>query len=141
MGRDDDPINKPDDSIASPTSEPPSIVDLPIDIDDLLPILANERTRYLLYLLTERGGTLRLEEITQYFDDEEIAAEFHHNQLPRLVDYQIANYNQETGAITLTPIGDELKPFIETIRSWDDDSVDEFLLEATRFPPDNQTDN
>lgn len=141
MGRDDDTVNEPDNSIASPTSEPPSTVDLPVDIDDLLQILANERTRYLLYLLTERGGTIRLEEITHHFDGGEIATEFHHNQLPRLVDHQIINYNQEDGAVTLTPIGDELKPFIETIRAWDDDRADEFLLEATQFPPDTRSDN
>lgn len=106
-----------------------SLADLPITIDEFLGTLATEQTRYFLYLLTERGGTICVEELEDYFETN--TTELHHNQLPRLVDYNLIEYDRDTDAVTLTPLGDELKPFIEMIRTWDD-GVDGVLHEGRR---------
>ena len=43
--------------------------------------------------------------------------ELHHVRLPRLVDFHIIDYDKTAVAITLTPIGDDLRPVLEVIES------------------------
>lgn len=108
-----------------------SLADHPISIDELLGLLATEQTRYLLYLLTDRGGTIYVGELEDYFEDSGNTIELHHNQLPRLMDHNLIEYDRATDAVTLTPLGDDLKPFLEMIWAWDDDA-DGFLHETRR---------
>ncbi|GAB3672999.1 DUF7344 domain-containing protein [Halopiger thermotolerans] len=132
MCGDDTPANETTDSVDSRRRGDDLTVDVPINIGDLFRILANERTRYLLYLLTARGGTVHRKEIERYFDSEDVGIELRHNQLPRLADHGIIDYHREAGSVTLTPIGDELKPVIERVQGWENDEVDEFLRQAKR---------
>lgn len=97
--------------------------DLPIALSDLFQLLANDRTRRLLYLLTDRGGTVFFEELETHFDD--AAVGLRHHQLPRLVDFHIVDYDREADAVTLTPIGDDLRPALETVRTLDGPEVAE----------------
>ena len=120
MGRDDPRPDTTDEPGASPPESATS-TDLPIALGDLLSLLANDRTRQLLYLLSDRGGTVFFEELEARFDG--AAVELRHNQLPRLDDCQIIDYDRETDAITLTPIGDDLRPVLETIKPLDDHEV------------------
>lgn len=123
MERDDPGTDTADESAPSlPESGTPT--DLPIALSDLFQLLANDRTRRLLYLLTDRGGTVFFEELEAHFDD--AAVGLRHNQLPRLVDFHIIDYDREADAITLTPIGDDLRPALETIRALENPEVAEF---------------
>lgn len=115
----DDP--RPDSTDAVPAAPPAGEVptDLPIALGDLFQLLATGRTRQLLYFLTARGGTVFVEELETAFDDEAMIG-FHHVQFPRLIDLHIIDYDREAGAITLMPIGDDLRPVLELVRAMDD---------------------
>ncbi|ELY61093.1 hypothetical protein [Natronolimnohabitans innermongolicus] len=105
---------------ADPTASvaPDSVAaDLPIAFSDLLQLLANDRTRALLYYLTTRGGTVFLDELAAALDGDDILTALHHVQLPRLVDFHIIDYDEAAGAVTLTSIGDELRPALEAIEA------------------------
>ncbi|ADB60146.1 hypothetical protein Htur_1256 [Haloterrigena turkmenica DSM 5511] len=118
----DDP--RPDSTDAVPAAPPADEVptDLPIALGDLFQLLATDRTRQLLYFLTARGGTVFVEELEAAFDDEAMIG-FHHVQFPRLIDFHIIDYDREAGAITLTPIGDDLRPVLELVREMDDPAI------------------
>lgn len=63
-----------------------------------------------------------VEELEAAFDDEAMIG-FHHVQFPRLIDFHIIDYDREAGAITLTPIGDDLRPVLELVREMDDPAI------------------
>ncbi|MFC7230736.1 hypothetical protein ACFQMM_03730 [Saliphagus sp. GCM10025308] len=109
-----------------------SSTDLPIDLDDFFQHLSNEQTRYVLYLLTERGGTVHLEEINDYFDNSSDKMMLHHTVVPRLVDFHLIDYDQETKAITPTPICDDLTSALETVKTLEKEPVNEFLEQMNR---------
>lgn len=113
-------------------SDSMSSVDLPIDIGDFFQLLANEQTRYVLYLLTEKGGTIHLQDINDCFDSSSDEVMLHHTVVPRLVDFHLIDYDQETGAITPTPICDDLTPALEIVKEFERESVDEFLEQMNR---------
>jgi hypothetical protein len=120
------------DETATPIVDHPSSTDLPISISDFLQLMANARTRYALYLLTARGGTVFLAELEEYFEDDKARTMLHHHHLPRLIDFHIIDYEPDSGAITLTPIGDDLRPAIETIKSMEADAATAFLEQTNR---------
>lgn len=132
MGADDRSPTENDRAFPTDLSDDLSSTELPISISDLLLLLANDRTRYLLYFLTERGGTVFLDELEDHFEDEEATTMLHHHHLPRLVDFHIIDYEQDSRAITLTPIGDDLKPALETIQSLEDTAATAFLNRTAR---------
>lgn len=132
MGVDDSPPTENTDSTAFSIDECTSSTDLPIATSDFLQLVANERTRYLLYLLTDRGGTVFLAELEERFPGDDPRALLHHHHLPRLVDFHIIDYDPDSGAITLTPIGDDLRPSLETIKSLEADAAAAFLEQTRR---------
>ncbi|WP_276255984.1 hypothetical protein [Halomontanus rarus] len=126
MGTDNEPYATTLDAMASDFV---SSTDLPIDLDDFFQLLTNEQTRYVLYLLTEKGGTVHLEDINDYFDSSSDEIMLHHTVLPRLADFHLINYDQETRAITPTPTCDDLTPALETVKTLETEPVTEFLKE------------
>ncbi|NUC72757.1 hypothetical protein HTZ84_10620 [Haloterrigena sp. SYSU A558-1] len=121
MERDD---QQPDPTDSSPAALPAggAAADLPIALSDLFQLLATDRMRQLLYFLTARGGTVFVEDLEDAFDADAVVG-FHHIQFPRLVDLHIIDYDREAGAITLTPIGDDLRPALEHVRAMDDPAI------------------
>ncbi|MCU4972075.1 hypothetical protein OB955_04920 [Halobacteria archaeon AArc-m2/3/4] len=126
MGTDNEPYAT---TVDATVSDFEFSTDLPIDSGDFFQLLTNEQTRYVLYLLTERGGTVHLEEITDYFDSSSDEVMLHHTVVPRLVDFHLIDYDQETRAITPTPICDDLTPALETVKILETEPVNEFLEE------------
>lgn len=119
-------------TIDAMVSDSMSSTDLPIDLGDFFQLVANEQTRYVLYLLTERGGTVHLEEINDYFDSSRKEVMLHHTVVPRLVDFHLIDHDQETRAITPTPICDDLTPALETVKIFDRKPVNGFLEQMDR---------
>ncbi|MCU4744756.1 hypothetical protein [Natronoglomus mannanivorans] len=126
MGTDNEPYA---DTVDATVSDFEFSTDLPIDSGDFFQLLTNEQTRYVLYLLTERGEAVHLEEITDYFDSSSDEVMLHHTVVPRLVDFHLIDYDQETRAITPTPICDDLTPALETVKTLETEPVNEFLEE------------
>ncbi|ELY53984.1 ArsR/SmtB family transcription factor [Natronolimnohabitans innermongolicus] len=105
--------------------------DLPLELEDFFQLLADEQTRYILYLLTERGGTVPISELEDRFDDEQAAIRLHHEKLPRLADYRLVDFDHEAGAVTPTRRCDELRTVLESVREFDGDA-DDFVAQIQR---------
>ncbi|WP_339104195.1 hypothetical protein [Haloterrigena salinisoli] len=118
----DDQRPEPTEPAAAALSDAGVPADLPLALSDLFQLLATDRTRQLLYFLTARGGTVFVDELEAAFDDDAVV-EFHHIQFPRLVDCHIIDYDREAAAITLTSIGDDLRPALELIKAMDDPAI------------------
>ena len=106
--------------------------DCPLELEAFFDLVADERTRYLCYLLAERGGTVPLEELEAQFDDEHAAVRLHHDTLPRLADRGLVEFDHETGVVTPTRLCDDLRPALESVRAMEGDAADEFLSRARR---------
>lgn len=111
-------------------------------------LLAEKRERLLLYLLYERGGTLPLDELTTHIAAWEnettpelltqetksrIKSSLHHSSIPRLVDHDLATYDADERAITLTEEGEHLEPYLEFAKEQEPDNVQQFLEQSS--PP------
>lgn len=126
----DDP--RPDPTETASAALPAGVsADLPLALSDLFQLLATDQTRQLLSLLTARGGTVFIDELEAAFDADAMAG-FHHIQFPRLVDCHLIDYDREAAAISLTPIGDELRPVLELIRAMDDPAIAAIPEQAAR---------
>ena len=86
-------------------------------------ILADERERYVLYYLDAHDGQGRLEQIAEQVAawqnrttvelatnemQNRVRAGLYHADLPKLADY-----DEESGNVTLTALGDQLSPYLE----------------------------
>ena len=105
-------------------------------------LFTEKRTRFLLYLLYDRGGTIPIDEVAERLaswegdaavDDlptetvERIQRTLHHASLPKLADHGFLTYEHETGAVTLTDRGDRLEPYLEFAREREPEPVEAFL--------------
>lgn len=91
-------------------------------------ILADERERYTLYYLDAHDGQGRLEQIAEQVAawqnrttvelatnemQNRVRAGLYHADLPKLADYGLVDYDEESGHVTLTELGDQLSPYLE----------------------------
>lgn len=91
-------------------------------------ILADERQRYVLYYLDAHDGQGRLEEIAERVAawqhrttveltttemHNRVRAGLYHADLPKLADYGLVDYDEASGSVTLTELGDQLSPYLE----------------------------
>lgn len=80
-------------------------------LDATLDLLSNRRRRYVLYYLREQGDTVTLEELAEQIvawesddrgvDKQQVLADLHHSQLPRLAEADVVTFDAENGYASL----------------------------------------
>ncbi len=107
-------------------------------------ILANERRRFVLYLLVDRGGTVPVEELAAlvggYHAEQNperglpspAHRRLYHNHLPRLAEHGIVDYVRDDEAVTLTDRGEQLEPYLAFAREREHEDVDAVLERSRR---------
>lgn len=79
-------------------------------LDATLELLSDQRRRYVLYYLREQGSPVSIDEladqVTMWESDHaadrgQLLADLHHNQLPRLDDAGVVNFDPEDGYASL----------------------------------------
>jgi len=128
-----EPDAEPDaDRVDAPNAAADASTALPIELEEFFQLLADEQTRYLCYLLAERGGTVPLEELEEHFDDENAAVRLHHEKLPRLADLHLVDFDHEAGIVTPTRLCDDLRSALESVREIEGDNADDFVAQMRR---------
>lgn len=111
--------------------------------------LSDRHSRFVLYLLEDRGGTIPVDELAARFaawvtemetatgrvpDDveEEIYLRLHHVALPKLVDLELVTYDRDSGAVTLSVRYDRLRAYLEFARVQECGDVESFLEGSRR---------
>jgi len=122
----------------SDTREPPGDTLSPSMIFGLL---ADERQRFALYYLQEHDGQGTLEDIATHVAAWEnnttveltttemknrVYAGFYHADLPKLSDYNVIDYDVESGHVRLTGEIDELETYLEFAKEAETDDYREF---------------
>ncbi|WP_290816532.1 hypothetical protein [Halovivax sp.] len=112
-------------------------------------LLAQDRRRYVLYVLSARGGSVHLDELATRLaarkaetgavepSDQAKRRErtaLYHAEVPKLVDYGVVDYDPTTCGVTLTGRGRALEPYLEFARTREPDDVGEFLDRGPRPP-------
>ncbi|MXV61392.1 hypothetical protein GS429_04795 [Natronorubrum sp. JWXQ-INN-674] len=97
--------------------------DASLSSNTVFELLLEERRRYALYYLSRKVGAVSLEEIVERIAHtegeptrerlEEIALEFHHNHLRKLVDAAVLQYDSETGTLERRSAARVLDPYLE----------------------------
>lgn len=97
-----------------------------LPVGDLLEALRNDKRRSVLRLLVASDGTMGVQELADEMtleldspieDSDTIAAELHHNHLPRLDSIGVITYDTaENVAVPIEPI-EELAPFLEYLEA------------------------
>lgn len=105
-------------------------------------VLANDRQRFVLYLLEYRGGTVSIDELAgalAAWNDEaappglastrpdDVLTHLYHVDLPGLSGSDLVAYDRQDGAVTLTREVDALGPFLEFSKELEPAAVDSFL--------------
>jgi len=128
-----------------------SVPDVDGEYDGALPpgtafrILADERRRFVLYLLVDRGGTVPVAELADLLagrngDDGAVRIDsgmpsrvhrrLYHNHLPRLAERDVVDYDPGAETVTLTEFGEKLEPYLEFAKERERDAVRSFLDRA-----------
>lgn len=109
-------------------------------------VLSDKRSRFALYLLEDRGGTIAVDELTARFADwerettdgvsedieEGIYLRLHHVTLPKLAGFGLVIYDPDSGAVTLSERCDRLQPYLEFARVQEFGDVKAFLERCRR---------
>lgn len=91
-------------------------------------LLADERDRFALYLLADRGGPVPVDELANHVAalenetkpasvtrkmERRTRARLFHSTVPKLTSYRVAATTSDTDAVTLTDRGEQLEPYLE----------------------------
>ncbi|PGF16503.1 hypothetical protein CP556_10495 [Natrinema sp. CBA1119] len=86
-------------------------------------LLCEDHRRYALYYLSRKVGAVSLEELVDRIAHregnptgdrlEQIAVEFHHNHLRKLVDSKVLRYDADAGTIERRAAARSLDPYLE----------------------------
>lgn len=88
-------------------------------------IFADERRRYVCYCLHDHDGEAPMDVLVERIaawkstgsqtdeQHERITADLNHVQLPLLADSGVVDYDEESGTVTFTELGDQLSPHLE----------------------------
>lgn len=121
--------------------------DSPLSPSAIFGILADKQDRFVLYLLTERGGTIPLDElaivvaawendtrselITKEMEHR-VHTRLHHSSIPKLVEYGLVTTTQDSDAVTLTERGEQLDAYLEFAKEQERQDVQQFLEQNQR---------
>lgn len=140
----EDPSDDQERQADSPDSEE---TEMPLTPSIAFGLLSARRDRFLLYLLYERGGTIPLTEVTEQLAALEnetstdllmedlktrVRTSLEHATLPKLVEHDLVTYERESEAVTLSPRGEQLEPYLEFAKEREHEEVRTFLREAER---------
>lgn len=112
---------------------------------DVFELLADDRDRFVLYLLADRGGTIAIDELARMTaaweygkkPDEvsretkrRVARRLHHVCLPRLADHGVVTRIDDPDAVTLSADGESLEPYLDFAMDQERRDVDCYLEAA-----------
>ncbi|WP_247001943.1 DUF7344 domain-containing protein [Halosolutus gelatinilyticus] len=105
-----------------------------LSLDAVFELLSDERSRRLLYVLSDLDGTAAIDDAVEHLaasGDEPagtspapaakrcVRTALHHATVPRLTDYGVVDYDPRGGVVTLTESGDRLQPYLAVARERD----------------------
>lgn len=109
-------------------------------------LLADRRDRFILYHLTERGGTVPLDTLAtdvatweNKTEPELVTKEMEqrahtrlvHASIPKLADHGIVATTPDREAVTLSDHGEQLQPYLEFAKEHEQEDVQSFLDQST----------
>lgn len=105
-----------------------------IDLDDTLQLLAAHHRRWILYVLLNRdvGSLTELVPLilslteaatNQNVEETKLTIQLQQIHLPKLADAGLIEYDHRSGDIVLTEKSDAIEEQIETVKRWEEPSV------------------
>ena len=97
--------------------------DATLPTNTVFELLLEDQRRYALYYLSRKVGAVTIEELVDRIADregeptrdriEQIAVEFHHNHLRKLVDSKVLRYDADAGTVERRAAARSLDPYLE----------------------------